>query len=496
MPGSGSTLGDLAAGVGGTVHGDPEIAVVDVTHDSRQTGPGVLYVAVRGASHDGHAFLDSVRRAGSEAAVVDHETSHDITELVVDDTRQVMGRLAATVHGDPSRALAVVGVTGTNGKTTVTHYVESMAARAGRVPGLIGTVHTRVGDTPLLSERTTPEATDFQRLLAEMRDLGADVVAAEISSHALELGRVSATRFEVAAFTNLSQDHLDFHGDMGSYRLAKERLFREYEVGTSVINVGDPVGAEIGRWVEGSKTLVGPGGDLWVEEAAISFEGTVFDLVTSGSRSRVRSPLIGAFNVENALVAAGCCLAVGLTMDEVVSGLERLDPVPGRFELVSGDSPIKVVVDYAHTPEGISQAVAVGRGLAQGRVIAVFGAGGDRDREKRPLMGAAASSADLAVATSDNPRSEDPDLIIAEMVAGMRPDATTLVEPDRRKAIAIALDQAQAGDVVLVLGKGHETGQEIKGVIHPFDDHEVTRAALARRLDATDYGADSGSMSR
>ena len=428
--------------------------------------------------------------------MVDHETSHDITELVVDDTRQVMGRLAATVHGDPSRALAVVGVTGTNGKTTVTHYVESIAARAGRVPGLIGTVHTRVGDTPLLSERTTPEATDFQRLLAEMRDLGADVVAAEISSHALELGRVSATRFEVAAFTNLSQDHLDFHGDMGSYRRAKERLFREYEVGTSVINVGDPVGAEIGRWVEGSKTLVGPGGDLWVEEAAISFEGTVFDLVTSGSRSRVRSPLIGAFNVENALVAAGCCLAVGLTMDEVVSGLERLDPVPGRFELVSGDSPIKVVVDYAHTPEGISQAVAVGRGLTQGRVIAVFGAGGDRDREKRPLMGAAASSADLAVATSDNPRSEDPDLIIAEMVAGMRPDATTLVEPDRRKAIAIALDHAQAGDVVLVLGKGHETGQEIKGVIHPFDDHEVTRAALARRLDATDYGADSGSMSR
>jgi UDP-N-acetylmuramoyl-L-alanyl-D-glutamate--2,6-diaminopimelate ligase len=496
MPGPGSALGDLATGVGGTVHGDPAVEVVDVTHDSRQAGPGVLYVAVRGASHDGHAFLGAVRGAGSPAAVVDHITDDPITQLVVDDTRDAMGHLAATVHGDPSRALAVVGVTGTNGKTTVTHFVESIAARAGRVPGLIGTVHTRVGDTPLVSERTTPEATDFQRLLAEMRDLGADLVAAEISSHALELGRVAATRFAVAAFTNLSQDHLDFHGDMEAYRRAKERLFREYEVGTSVLNVGDPVGAEIGTWVQGPKILVGPGGDLWVEEAATSFEGTVFDLVTDESRSRVRSPLIGAFNVENALVAAGCCLAIGLTLDEVVAGLQTLEPVTGRFEPISGDAPIKVVVDYAHTPEGISQAVAVAKGLARGRVIALFGAGGDRDREKRPLMGAAASTADLAVATSDNPRSEDPDQIIAEVVAGLRSGVPTIVEPDRRKAIAIALDEAQPGDVVLILGKGHETGQEVKGVIHPFDDHDVAREALAQRLGATGYPPDSGSMSQ
>jgi UDP-N-acetylmuramoyl-L-alanyl-D-glutamate--2,6-diaminopimelate ligase len=495
MPGPGSALGDLAAGVEGTVHGDPAVTVVDVTHDSRHAGPGVLYVAVRGASHDGHAFLGAVREAGSNAAVVDHLTEAPITQLVVDDTRRVMGPLAATVHGEPSRALAVVGVTGTNGKTTVTHFVESIAAHAGRVPGLIGTVHTRVGDTALVSERTTPEATDFQRLLADMRDLGADLVAAEVSSHALELGRVSATRFEVAAFTNLSQDHLDFHGDMGSYRRAKERLFREYELGTSVINVGDPVGAEIAAWVEGPKIFVGPGGDLWVEEAATSFEGTVFDLVGDGTRARVRTGVIGAFNVENALVAAGCCLAIGLTMDQVVSGLGALGPVTGRFEPISGDAPIKVVVDYAHTPEGISQAVAVAKGLARGRVIAVFGAGGDRDREKRPLMGAAASAADVAVATSDNPRSEDPDQIIAEMVAGMRSGVNTIVEPDRRRAIAAALDEAEAGDVVLVLGKGHETGQEVKGVIHPFDDHDVAREALARRLGATDYSPDSGSMS-
>ena len=495
MPGSGRALGDLAAGVGGTVHGDPRIVVSDVTHDSRQAGPGVLYVAVRGERHDGHDFLDSVREAGSEAAVVDHQTSGELTELVVGDTRQVMGPIAAMVHGDPSRSMSVVGVTGTNGKTTVTHFVESIIAGAGRVPGLIGTVHTRVGETALVSQRTTPEATDFQRLLAEMRDLGADVVAAEISSHALELGRVSGTKFEVAAFTNLSQDHLDFHGDMGSYQAAKERLFQDYEVGTSVINVDDPVGAEIGRWVEGPKILVGPGGDVWVEDMVTSFEGTTFDLVSAGSRNGARSPLIGAFNVENALVATGCCLALGLTMDEIVAGLEALGPVPGRFELVSGNSEINVVVDYAHTPEGIRQAVAVARRLSVGRVIAVFGAGGDRDREKRPLMGAAASAADIAVATSDNPRSEDPDLIIAEMLVGVEPGTMTMVEPDRKRAIELALDEANRGDVVLVLGKGHETGQEIKGVVHPFDDHEVTRAALARRLDATGYGADSGSMS-
>ncbi len=363
------------------------------------------------------------------------------------------------------------------------------------MPGLIGTVHTRVGETTLASQRTTPEATDFQRLLAEMHELGADVVAAEISSHALELGRVSATRFEVAAFTNLSQDHLDFHGDMDSYRTAKERLFREYEIGTAVLNVGDPVGAEIGAWFEGPKLLVGPGGDIWVEEVDTSFQGTTFDLVTSGSRTAAHSRLIGDFNVENALVATGCCLALGLTMDEIVAGLDALGPVSGRFELVSGESEINVVVDYAHTPEGIRKAVAVARGLSRGRVIAVFGAGGDRDREKRPLMGEAASAADIAVATSDNPRSEDPDLIIAEMLEGVAPGAMTLVEPDRRLAIAMALDRADPGDVVLVLGKGHETGQEMKGVIHPFDDHEVARAALARRVDAAGYEAGSGSMS-
>jgi UDP-N-acetylmuramoyl-L-alanyl-D-glutamate--2,6-diaminopimelate ligase len=467
--------------------------VTDVTHDSRLAGEGTMYVAVRGSHVDGHDFVAGAVAAGATAVCVDHFTASGVSELEVAETREVMGPLSAAVHGDPSAAVAVVGVTGTNGKTTVTHYVESITANAGMTPGLIGTVHTRVGEHALSSERTTPEATDFQRLLAEMRDLGADVIAAEISSHALELGRVAATKFAVAAFTNLSQDHLDFHGSMDAYRAAKERLFRDYEIGVAVINVNDPVGREIGDWVSPPKLLIGSG-DLWAENLVTSLHGTSFDLVTSGSRIPVVAPLIGAFNVDNALVAAGCCLALGLDLEQVVAGLGALGPVPGRFELVSGSFPVPVIVDYAHTPEGIHQAISVARDLASGRVIAVFGAGGDRDREKRPLMGRAALEADLAVLTSDNPRSEDADLIIREVMSGIE-GSGMIVEVDRRSAIEHAIRAASTGDVVLILGKGHETRQEIGGRVLPFEDKVVVGEVLARLAGSPDSGGRSGSMS-
>lgn len=494
MPVRGKKLGDLAIEVRGVTHGDPDVTVTDVTHDSRHAGDGTLYVAVRGSHFDGHDFVSGAVAAGSNAVCVDHFTGSGVTELEVVDTREVMGPLSASVHGDPSATVAVVGVTGTNGKTTVTHYVESITANAGRTPGLIGTVDTRVGEHELTSERTTPEATDFQRLLAEMRDLGADVIAAEISSHALELGRVSATRFAVAAFTNLSQDHLDFHGDMASYRAAKERLFSEYEVGTAVVNVADPVGRGIASVARMPVIRVGPDADLWVENLTTSFEGTVFDMVVFGERHPVSAPLIGAFNVENAMIAAGCCLALGLSVDEVVAGLGLLGPVPGRFELVSGAFPIRVVVDYAHTPEGIRQAISVARDLATGRVIAVFGAGGDRDRDKRPLMGRAAIEADLAVLTSDNPRSEDPDAILRDVMSGIE-GSEIIAEVDRRRAIEHAIRAASPGDVVLILGKGHETGQEIGDRVLPFDDKVVVGELLDRIVRSPDSGGGSGSMS-
>ena len=495
MPARGKKLRDLALAVGGVTHGDPEVSVTDVTHDSRYAGVGTMYVAVRGSHFDGHDFVAKAVAAGSNAVCVDHFVASGVSELEVANTRQVMGALAASVHDDPSASVAVVGVTGTNGKTTVTHYVESITASAGRTPGLIGTVNTRVGEHILTSERTTPEATDFQRLLAEMRDLGADVIAAEISSHALELGRVSATRFAVAAFTNLSQDHLDFHGDMGAYRAAKERLFQEYEVGAAVINVGDEVGREIASKLRMPLLRVGSDGDLTANEVRTSFEGSSFEMILHGASHHVSAPLIGAFNVENALVAAGCCLQLGLSVDEVVSGLGRLGSVPGRFELVSGSFPVRVVVDYAHTPEGIHQAISVARDLAMGRVIAVFGAGGDRDREKRPLMGRAAIEADLSVLTSDNPRSEDPEAIIQEVISGIE-GLGVVVEPDRRRAIEHAIRAASPGDVVLILGKGHETGQEIGERVLPFDDRLVAVEVLDRMARSSDSDGGSGSMAQ
>jgi UDP-N-acetylmuramoyl-L-alanyl-D-glutamate--2,6-diaminopimelate ligase len=485
-------LGEISDLVGGRLVGDPGIWLDDVTHDSRMAGPAVLFVAVRGGSHDGHDFVRAAVRAGSPAVAVEVTQETPAGQVVVNDTRAAMGPMASRVHGDPSTDLAVVGVTGTNGKTTVTHYVESLMGQAGQVTGLIGTVHTRVGETTLSSVRTTPEATDFQRLLAEMRGLGAQVVAAEVSSHALEMRRVAGTRFEVAAYTNLSQDHLDFHGTMDSYRRAKERLFREFEVGTAVINIADPVGADIAGWAEMPVITVGNRGSVQARHVKTSLQGSSFELVTEQGSVEVEARLIGEFNVENALVAAGCCIALGLTVDEIAKGIGRLSGVPGRFEQVSGGAEVRVIVDYAHTPGGVEQAISVARTVADGRVIAVVGAGGDRDREKRPLMGRAASKADFAVLTSDNPRSEDPAQILDEVASGAEGPEIEL-EVDRRTAIEIAINQASPGDVVLILGKGHETGQEIMGEILPFDDRDVAREILADR-GSTGMGSGSGSM--
>jgi UDP-N-acetylmuramoyl-L-alanyl-D-glutamate--2,6-diaminopimelate ligase len=305
---------------------------------------------------------------------------------------------------------------------------------------------------------------------------------------------VAATRFAVAAFTNLSQDHLDFHGTMAAYRQAKERLFREYEVGTAVLNVDDPVGAEMARWVKAPLIPVGADGEVRAERLVISRSGSSFDLVTEWGTYPVTSGPLGAFNVENALVAVGCCLALGVGLDQIGPGLDTLRTVPGRLERVSGDGPVSVIVDYAHTPGGIEQVISVARSTGARRVIAVVGAGGDRDRAKRPMMGRAASAADVTILTSDNPRSEDPDQILRELTGGAGPDV--ILEVDRHRAIERAIDAAEEGDVVLILGKGHETGQEIGGEVHPFDDRTVAREILAARGGSTDSGPGSGSMSR
>jgi UDP-N-acetylmuramoyl-L-alanyl-D-glutamate--2,6-diaminopimelate ligase len=495
MPGA-KTLPELAKIVGGSLLGEPSdrLELDDVTHDSRQAGPGCLFVAIEGERFDGHDFVDDVVARGAPAVCVTHSVTRGVPELLVEDTRRALGPLASAVHGDPSADTAVVGVTGTNGKTTVAHYVASIAASAGIKAGLMGTIHTRLDGETIEAIRTTPEASDFQRVLAEMRDKGAVLVAVEVSSHGLALDRVRATRFSVAAFTNLSQDHLDFHGDMASYLAAKKKLFEEYEVGTAVINVDDPAGGEIAAVYDRELITVGGRGDVITSELRTRSGRTSFHLKTPWGSASVDAPLVGAFNVSNAAVAAACSVAAGLSFDDVVEGLGSLQPVPGRFEIVSGTNPVLVVVDYAHTPDGVSKAIAAARDLDRGRVIALIGAGGDRDRVKRPLMGQAVSDADLAVITSDNPRSEDPEEIAKAVLGGVALETDVIFDTDRRSAIQRAIDEADDGDVVLVLGRGHEPMQEVAGERRPFDDREVATQALADRRMSANSTPESGTI--
>ncbi len=497
MANSGNALSSLASVVSGnvdTTDGSSELSIFDVTHDSRQTGEGTLFVAIRGMAVDGHLFVPEAVGRGVTAVCVDHRLETEVPQIIVEDTRMALGPLAAAVHDDPSRDMIVVGVTGTNGKTTVTHYVESLASSAGVPTGLIGTIHTRIGNVTLDAVHTTPEASDFQRLLARMRDSGSKLVATEVSSHALELGRVKATHFAVAAFTNLSQDHLDFHGDMDRYLSAKRRLFDEHDVATAVINIDDPGGVLIAESFKGKLLTVGLSGQCRHSDVRTTVEGTTFTLDTPWGSAALRVPVIGRFNLDNALLAVACSLAAGVSFDDVASGLPDLAGVPGRYEIVSGEDPITVIVDYAHTPEGIAEAIVAARELGGKRVVAVVGAGGDRDRDKRPLMGEAASSADLVVITSDNPRSEQPEAVVASIVAGLDSSSVSLIEIDRRTAIRRAVADAADGDIVLVLGRGHEPMQDIGGNRVPFDDRQVAREALRLVRSSADLDTNSGSM--
>jgi UDP-N-acetylmuramoyl-L-alanyl-D-glutamate--2,6-diaminopimelate ligase len=479
-----SSLKDLAEAVGGRVIGDGSVTVDDATHDSRSAGPGVLFVAVRGFNVDGHDFVSAATAAGSPAVAVEDEmVAAGISAIVVTDTRAALGPLAAEVHGRPASRLRLVGVTGTNGKTTVTHLLESIAAAAGLPAAIAGTVGARILGNPVPVARTTPEATDFQRLLGQMVGVGVDVAAVEVSSHALALGRVAATRFVIAAFTNLSRDHLDFHGDMESYFLAKATLFDQAD--HAVVWVDDPWGRRVADSLSIPVTRAGvvEAADVTARNIVLSFEGSRFVARGRSGKAAVTLPLAGRFNVANALVAAGCAEALGIGWGDIAAGIASVRQVPGRFELVPTGADYTVVVDYAHTPDGITAAVAAARDIVGStrRVITVVGAGGDRDKEKRPLMGRAASNADVAVLTSDNPRREDPAAILAAVVAGADGPGRVIEEIDRRQAIRLALAEARAGDAVLILGKGHEPGQDFGATVVPFDDRIVAREEAMSR---------------
>ena len=481
-------LETLGRAVGAVETVDPAaVRVTDLAYDARAVAPGSLFVCVPGQRADGHDFAADAVAAGAVALIVERPLDLPVPQLVVADARDAMALAADAFFGRPTRELEVVGVTGTNGKTTTAFLLYSILAAAGRRPGLLGTVEMRIGGERRAVVRTTPEAIDLQRTYREMLDSGDRSCAMEASSHASELKRLLGTRFRALVFTNLTQDHLDFHGTMSSYFEAKRRLFVEPDVDGNLPPAAVNVGDEHGRRLAGELRDLGGAlltfglhddADVRPEDLELTPSTTSFRAAGLAVRPRLR----GRFNVENVLGAIAAARLLGIEDDAVVRGVEHLAGVPGRFEAVDEGQPFAVLVDYAHTPEALENVLAEARSLTAGRLLCVFGCGGDRDRAKRPLMGEVVSRlADCAIVTSDNPRSEEPTAIIDEILTGMSGDED--VEPDRAAAIALAIEQADEGDVVVIAGKGHEQGQEFSDRTIPFDDREVARDAL-RRLGA------------
>jgi len=467
--------------------------ITGVCLDSRHLSPGDLYAALPGSHAHGAQFAAAVAAAGAAAILTDPAgadlaRASGLPTLVVDDPRSRVGEVAAWAYGRPAEQLLLVGVTGTNGKTTVSYLVESGLRAAGHVTGLVGTVETRVAGEVVASERTTPEAPDVQALLALMVERGCTAAAMEVSSHALALGRVDGIAFDVAVFTNLTQDHLDFHPTLEEYYRAKASLFTPRRARLGVVNIDDEYGRRLVRDAAVpviTYSTAGSAADWFADDVQLRADGSAFKVVgPAGERAPGQVRLPAGFNVSNALAAIVALQAAGVPLHAAVAGVGQLPGIPGRLEQVAAGQPFLAVVDYAHTPDAVTTLLAAVRELVTGRVIVVLGCGGDRDPYKRPVMGAAAvRGSDLAVLTADNPRSEDPDAILAAMAAGAESVSPAaggrwLVQPDRRAAIDIAVRAAGAGDVVVVAGKGHELGQDVGGQVRAFDDRVELRAAI------------------
>jgi UDP-N-acetylmuramoyl-L-alanyl-D-glutamate--2,6-diaminopimelate ligase len=482
-------LGELAARLpGAQLHGAGDVEIAQVTHDSRRCGAGALFVAIRGTAADGNQYVEAARRKGAAAVASEQPPPGEGPWLSVPDAREALAVLSAAVLGDPASRLELVGVTGTNGKTTTSYLIDSALRAAGEKPGLVGTVAYRIGDRVAEAVRTTPESSDLQALFREMVDAGCRHAVLEVSSHSLALKRVHGLRFAVAVFTNLTRDHLDFHGDMDAYFAAKRVLFESLlrEDGHAIVNLDDDRGEELVHASRGrvwTYSAASAKADLVAEDVRLSLGGTRFTARTPAGPLAIESALLGLFNVENVLAAIGAALALGLPPQAVQRGIASLRGVPGRMEQVVAGQPFTVLVDYAHTDDALKNLLETVRGLQPKRLITVFGCGGDRDRSKRPLMGTVASRlSDLVVLTSDNPRSEPPEAILEEIRRGVPASraAQTLVLPDRREAIARALELASAGDAVVIAGKGHESYQVLRERTVPFDDRQVARELLAR----------------
>ncbi len=483
-------FGELTRAVpGARVAGDFSVRVAGVAYDSRRIRAGDVFVAVPGFEADGHDFVEAALEAGAAALVVERRlegVSPEIPQFVASSCREALSRIGDAFYGHPSGELALIGVTGTNGKTTTAFLIDAILRSSGRDGGLMGTIHYRVGGDVFEEPRTTPEGPDLQRYLRRMADAGASHAVMEVSSHGLSLGRLLGCEFQTAVFTNLTQDHLDFHGDMESYFQAKRKLFREFAPAHSILNADDEYGRRIAAEARGRVVwtyAVDGAAEVRAESVSSAPSGMRFRMATPGGRVPVETSLIGRHNLSNILAASAACLSCGLTLDEVAAGVRSLGNIPGRFERIDAGQPFLVVVDYAHTEDALARLLEFARPVAQGRILTLMGCGGDRDREKRPRMAAAALRAsDYVVMTSDNPRTEDPEAILREMESGaaLVPGSAggwrTIV--DRREAIQAVLAEARAGDAVIIAGKGHETYQVLGKERVPFDDRAEARRAL------------------
>ncbi len=464
------------------VTGGAPVEVRDLAYDTRRVTEGALFFCVPGSRVDGHDLAWEAIERGAAAVVVERPLEVGVPQLLVPSVRESMPVAADVFFGEPTRELEVAGVTGTNGKTTTAFLLRSILEVAGRRPGLVGTIEWQIGRERRPAPFTTPEAIDLQRLFREMLDAGDRSAAVEASSHGSALRRLDRVRFGALVFTNLSQDHLDLHGSMEEYFRAKRRLFTGPQPPPAAVNVGDEWGRQLADDLEDAHraplVTYGLGGDAEIhpEELEIGRRGSRF----RAGGIEIETPLRGLFNVENVLGAVAAGLLLDVDEDAIVEGVARMTGVPGRFEPIDEGQAFAVVVDYAHTPDSLATVLRAARDLGQGRVIVVFGAGGDRDRGKRPLMGkVAVDLADVAIVTSDNPRSEEPLAIIQDVLQGTGLDVE--IDPDRRSAIARAVSLADDEDVVVIAGKGHEQGQDVGGVVSPFDDREVAREALRGR---------------
>ncbi|MEU6487939.1 UDP-N-acetylmuramoyl-L-alanyl-D-glutamate--2,6-diaminopimelate ligase [Streptomyces sp. NPDC046887] len=489
-------LGELAAKLGTTAPGDAQ--VTGITHDSRAVRPGDVYAALPGARAHGADFAGQAADLGAVAVLTDptgaeRAAATGLPVLVTEQPRGRMGELAADIYGRPGEDLLQIGITGTSGKTTTAYLVEGGLKAAGRSTGLIGTVEMRIGDERIKSERTTPEATDLQALFAVMRERGTEAVAMEVSSHALVLGRVDGCVFDVAVFNNLSPEHMEFHSGMEDYFQAKAQLFTPRRSRRGVVNLDDEYGQRLVKEASVPITTFSaeghPDADWRAEDVEVGATGSTFTvLAPDGRRINAAAPLPGPFNVANTLAAITVLAVAGIDPQTAADGVAAVPGVPGRLERVDAGQPYLALVDYAHKTDAVESVLRSLRKVTEGRLHIVLGCGGDRDTTKRGPMGAAAARlADTAVLTSDNPRSEDPLAILAAMLAGAAEVPThergdVIVEEDRADAIAAVVARAKPGDTVLVAGKGHEQGQDIAGVIRPFDDREVLRYAIQAHL--------------